>query len=215
MLISHSRRFIFIHIQKTAGQSLATALAPYCSRPPRVGLRRVLSHLPVPEDPEKAAFRPHATAAWVRFKMTPRVFEGFTRFSVVRNPFDRAVSNYHFLKQRPGHHSHEHVKALSFDAYLDFVRRRRWQRDPTQISRLVDGRGRLLCDPILRLETLATDYAELCRQLSLDDASGLPRRNSSRHEPYRSYYASAVTRGKLVDLFARDFEAFGYDTRLE
>jgi len=62
VLLSHSHKFIFVHIQKTAGQSLKTALQPYCRGLPRTGLRRLLSHLPVPEDADKAAFRVHATA---------------------------------------------------------------------------------------------------------------------------------------------------------
>ena len=62
MLLSHSHRFIFVHIQKTAGQSLKRALEPYCNRLPRTGLRRLLSHLPVQESPASVSFRVHATA---------------------------------------------------------------------------------------------------------------------------------------------------------
>lgn len=215
MLISHGHRFIFVHIQKTAGQSMRRALEPYCQAPPRVGLRKILSHLPVPEHAERAAFRPHATAAWARLKITPPVFERYTRFSVVRNPFDRAVSQFHFLQQRPEHHAHRHVRELGFDEYLEFLRRRRWHRDPTQQGRLVDGRGRMLCDPILRFETLQSDFAGLCRQLQLDDAPSLTHRNASSHRPWREYYDSRATRDRVIDLFARDFDAFGYDTRID
>jgi hypothetical protein len=214
MLISHSHHFIFVHISKTAGSSVRRVLGPYCSQPPRVGVRKLLSHLPVREDPYKVAFRPHTTARWARLKLSPRVFDSFVRFSVVRNPFDRAVSNFHFVQQRPEHHTHAHVKDLTFDEYLDFLRRRRWTRDPTQRARLVDSHGQLLCDPILRFETLDADFAALCRKLDLD-APELPKRNASKHEDYREYYADRVTRDKVVDLFADDFEAFGYDTKLD
>jgi hypothetical protein len=212
VLISHTHLFIFVHIQKTAGQSLKRALAPYCSQPPRTGLRRVLSHLPIPEDPRSVAFRAHTTASWARLKISPRVFDSYCRFTVVRNPFDRAVSNYHFLQQNPAHHNHAHVKALGFDAYLEFLKRRRWSRNPTQVARISDAKGRLLCDPILRFETLETDFGSLCRRLHLTQVSELPKRNASRHEPYREYYQGAATRAKLLDLFAADFDAFGYDT---
>lgn len=188
------------------------ALAQYCVRQPRTGIRRLLSHLPVPEDPRKIAFRPHTTAAWARFKISARVFDSYCRFSVVRDPFDRAVSNYHFVQQRPEHHSHVHVQHLCFDQYLDFLKWRRWSRDPTQRARLVDARGRLRCDPILRFESLNADFAALCQRLQLPDIPQLPQRNTSRHEPFHRFYERRETRDKLVDLFAADFETFGYET---
>lgn len=214
MLISHSHRFIFVHIQKTAGQSLKRALAPYCSQPPRDGLRRLLSHLPLPEDPASVAFREHCTARWARLKLSPRVFDDYCAFTVVRNPFDRAVSNYHFLRQRPEHHSHRHVAGLTFEGYLEFLESRRWRRDPTQRFRVADGRGRLLCKSVLRFESLDADYARLRARLGLPHGAPLPRHNASRHRPWREYYQRRATRDALVDLFAADFDAFGYSTEI-
>ena len=51
VLISHSHRFIFVHISEDRRTSMKRALAPYCHQPPRTGLRRLLSHLPVQESP--------------------------------------------------------------------------------------------------------------------------------------------------------------------
>jgi hypothetical protein len=214
VLLSHSHRFIFVHIQKTAGQSLKRALEPYCDRLPRTGVRRLLSHLPLPEDPSRAAFRPHTTARWARLKLSPRLYDSYCAFTVVRNPFDRAVSNYNFLRQRPEHHSHRHVRELTFDGYLGFLKRHRWRRDPTQRYRVVDGRGRLLCDPVLKFENLDLEFATLCARLELPVAEPLPRKNASTHRPWREYYESRATRDAAVDLFREDFDAFGYATEI-
>lgn len=214
MLISHSHHFIFIHIQKTAGQSLKRVLAPFCSQPPRTGLRRLLSHLPVPEDSRDIAFRAHTTARWARFKLSPAVFDRYTRFAVVRNPFDRAVSNYHFVRQRPEHHTHRYAKCMDFVEYLAFLKSRRWARDPTQRGRLVDTHGRLLVDPLLRFESLEADFATLCARLGID-ACELPRRNTSRHEPWREYYRDPAARALVLDLFAADFAEFGYSRTVD
>lgn len=193
-LISHSHRFIFIHIPKTAGTSVTNSLAPYCNQPPRRGLRKILSHLPIPENPQKAAFRKHATAAWVRMKISARLFESYCRFSVVRNPFDRAVSYYHFLLEQRAHHGHRHIKHLSFDGYLDFLAKRRRSRNPTQLARLVDRRGNLLCDHILRFEQLDATFAALCRRLHIGAAIGLPRSNVSSHAHFLEYFEHRATR---------------------
>jgi hypothetical protein len=148
VLISHGHRFIFVHISKTAGTSMKRALAPYCTRQPRTGIRRLLSHL----------------------------------------------------------------QHLCFDQHLDFLERRRWTRDPTQRVRLIDARGRLPRDPILRGESLNADFAALCRRPQLAEIPELPRRNTSRHEPSHRYYERRETGDKFVDLFAADFETFGYET---
>lgn len=214
MLISHSHRFIFVHISKTAGSSLKRTLAPYCHQPPRDGLRRLLSHLPLREDPASVAFRVHTTARWARMKISPRVFDRYTAFTVVRNPFDRAVSNYHFLQQRPEHHSHRHVRQMTFDQYLKFLKAQRWMRNPTQRYRVTDTRGRLLCTPILRFESLQHDFAELCRRLGIARGNALGHSNPSTHRPYQQYYESRAARAAVVDLFAQDFDTFGYSTDL-
>jgi len=214
VLISHSHRFIFVHISKTAGTSLRRALDPYCHQPPRTGLRRLLSHLPVQESPASVSFRVHATARWARMKVGPQVFDNYCAFTVVRNPFDRAVSNYHFLMQRPEHHSHRHVARMTFEDYLAFLKQRRWRHDPTQRYRVTDARGRLLCTPILRFESLDADFNALCGRLGLQCETTLAHRNPSKHRPYPEYYGKRATRDALVDLFAADFEAFGYSTEV-
>jgi Sulfotransferase family len=212
MLISHSHRFIFVHIQKTAGQSLKDRLRPFCNQPPRTGLRKLYSHLPLQEDPAKVAFREHATARWARLKLTPRLFDSYRVFTVVRNPFDRAVSNYHYLREKADHHSHRHVRDLTFDQYLGFLKERRWLRNPTQRFRVVGADGRLLCDPILRFENLEGDFGSLCRGLELPCEAALPRRNASTHRPWREYYERRATRDAAVNLFGDDFDTFEYPT---
>ena len=69
MLLSIEKRFIFVHIPKTAGQSITQALGPYAVRPQKTQWRRLLSHLPVPENPERAWLRTHDTARWIRRKL--------------------------------------------------------------------------------------------------------------------------------------------------
>lgn len=55
MLLSLEKNFIFIHIPKTAGD-LDHACAQ-TMEPKRTQWRRILSHLPVRETPERAALR--------------------------------------------------------------------------------------------------------------------------------------------------------------
>jgi hypothetical protein len=215
MLLSHDYRFLFVHIQKTAGSSIAEALGPYCSRPPRVGLRKILSHLPVPESPDKVAFRKHATARWARLKLPNGMFDAYCKFTVVRNPFDRAVSFYHYVKQETTHHSHRHVGNATFMDYLKYLYGRDGRRDPTQRYRVTDRNGKLLCNRILKFEHLNSDFAELCRELKLPGSVTLPHTNATARKPWCEYYDDPRTRALLVDTFADDFEMFGYSTAID
>ena len=48
MLISHRRRFIFVHVPKTAGQSVAAAFRPYADHPEQYLVNRLLGSLAYP-----------------------------------------------------------------------------------------------------------------------------------------------------------------------
>jgi hypothetical protein len=43
MLISHTHRFLFVHVPKTAGSSVTAALQPFCDQPEKVWFNRMLS----------------------------------------------------------------------------------------------------------------------------------------------------------------------------
>jgi hypothetical protein len=214
LLISNRHKFIFVHVPKTAGTSLARALEPYSDNHPREGLRRILSHLPVPESHETVAFRMHVTARWARLKLPADVYNGYRKFAVVRNPYDRAVSLYHYLSQRTDHHLYERVSRMSFKGYLDYLAKRRRSKDPTQLFYIGDAQGQPIVDDILRFENLNDDFANLCGNLGMPGRVELPMRNTSDHSPYWEYYTDDRTRDMVRDLFAVDFAAFGYSTNI-
>jgi len=210
VILSNSHRFIFIHIPKTGGTAIARALAPMDRKVERKGLRRLLSHLPLPEDPEEAAFRIHVSARWVKAKLPAKLFDGYAKFAVVRNPFDRAVSYYHYLVQNEAHHRHEKVKHMTFEAFLEYLIRRQAFHDDSQFRMVADAGGKMLVEHILRYESLADDFNRLCATLNLP-AEPLERHNASKREAFETYYREGQARDLVLQLFAKDFEAFGYD----
>ncbi|MEZ5714678.1 MAG: sulfotransferase family 2 domain-containing protein [Paracoccaceae bacterium] len=125
MLISHSHRFVFVHIPKTAGTSLAQVLTPYCQEAPGTRARRIARKLGLRQDPARAFFRSHDTAAHVLRAFGPERFAGYRVFSVIRNPFDHAVSHYTYLREFPKPRVARAFSAMSFGDYLDFSLRPR------------------------------------------------------------------------------------------
>ena len=208
MLLSLEKNFIFIHIPKTAGSSITRALRPWCLKPKPTQWRRLLSHLPVREAPEKANFNQHDRAAWLRRKLPPQLYDGAYKFAVVRNPFALVVSNYQHLQRKTSRRRRRQAQRWDFKAFLRYLERKNRLARVDQTSWISDGDGKLIIDEVLRFETLAEQFTVLAERLGLPGE--LPRSNVGAPVDYRAVYddeAKAIVRR----LYVRDFERFGYE----
>lgn len=205
MLISYSHKFLFVHIYKTAGNSVARALEPYAYRPGSWRLSNLPTWLTTPhqhllkEKPPK-----HASAADLRALIPEPIFKELFKFTFVRNPWDWQVSLYHYILEQPADRMHERVKAMgSFEAYMH------WRATDyrTQTSQISDESGKCLVDFVGRVETIDEDFVEICRRIGI--RSNLGHQNKSSHCPYREYY-SDETREIVVKIYAEDIAKFSY-----
>ena len=209
MLISHTHKFAFIHVPKTAGCSVWAALHPYADHTDRYWANRWLARIGIhvnhyaPYRLKK--FRLHVDAATLERQLPATVFTDLFKFAFVRNPWDLLVSYYHYLDQNRRHHRHRRLaQSTDFDAYVRYEIRR---NKISQARMLVDRRGRLLVDFVGRFESLVPDFDWICRRIGIDVS--LPRFNGTRRGDYRDFYTPRLA--KLVaDHFADDIERFGY-----
>lgn len=222
MILSTSHSFIFVHVPKTAGTAMTAALEPYGVGATRTLWRRALRWLPLREAADRAYFRKHETAAAMQAKLGPEVFRRFHRFTVVRNPFDHAVSHYEYLKEFRNPRRAAGFAAMSFAEYLDWRVSARgllvpsFSVLPDQAHWLVDGEGQLMVDRILRFETLAADWARLVADIGLPGLELLHvnrTRAKSDRKPFAAYY-TPDTEEAVRRLYRRDFALFGYADRL-
>lgn len=209
MQLSFSKNFLFVHISKTAGASVATMLKPYTSRPAKTQYRRLLSHLPVREDPHKARLPMHCTAALAKRKLGDEFFSGLYKFAFVRNPYDWMVSRYEFIRQSDHHHRHHRVRDLDFPKFVQWQCNGLLGRRRDQCHFLLSRSGELLVDDIFRFETLEQDIAILCEKLGIDGPEDMPHRHRTVRKPYQEYYTKAE-RDAVARAFVRDIERFGY-----
>lgn len=215
MLISPARRFLFVHVPKTAGTSLTEALAPFAA-PMKLSAAGAIRRALPGRVGLDGWFEMHDSAAFASAKLGRDAWDNLTTFAVVRDPFAHALSHYRFLRGYRYARWRRLVQAMDFAAYLDWrltgpphwlkSRTGRFARLPDQAWFLTDGAGKLLVDRVLRFESLAEDFAALTADLGLP-ATTLPHR---RQQQDQAGEITAAAAEKIQRLHARDFALFGY-----
>jgi len=202
-MISHLHQCIFVHIPKTAGNSI----------------NRVFG----------VGWEDHKDLQRYHGEVPPGLFSSYFKFAVVRNPWDRLLSDYNYQRKKSRDKDSklfvftERGLKRNFSEWAeialsqpDYYEPQRWggavsptiHRWSPQIDWIsVEGEPRL--DFVARLERLPEDFRFISRQLGLP-AARLPHRNRRLHWHYSHYYDRA-TRQLVGDYYARDIEYFGYD----
>ncbi|MEO0369118.1 MAG: sulfotransferase family 2 domain-containing protein [Pseudomonadota bacterium] len=205
MLISDQHEFIFVHIPKTAGTSIRTALQPYSLERPSGGLASLLRRFDLPKDYRKHRFKLHTTLAQLQSKMVEDKFMRYKKICFVRNPWDRAVSS--FAYDNFGTDDKQRRHQVGFMAHLESMIK---SKPVEQIEYIYDQHGQHSCDFVGRYESLPDDYSALSELLNIE-LPPLERRNSSkRKRNYTDYYDQQAI-DFVATHWARDIDAFGYD----
>lgn len=179
--------FVFIHINKTGGTSMGSAL----------GLP-VKQHLTARE-----VIRIIGAASWQRAY----------RFSIVRNPWDKVVSHYKY-RVMTNQNAMSDVPIPFADwvaATYGPDKRLPYYDNPVmfqpQVDWLSDLEGKVDMNLIGRFEDLPAAYRQIAKRLGL--RTTLPHLNRTEPSDYRSFYDDR-TAETVSDWFRKDIGAFGY-----
>lgn len=123
MVISHKKKFLFIHNYKVAGSSIRSALDPYYSHArkdlnyiDRVRVKLGLIPNLFPEN-----FKWHTKAMDVKASIPSKIFDSYFKFGFVRNPWDWQVSLYKYMLKEEGHDQHKIIASMkNFDEYIEW-----------------------------------------------------------------------------------------------
>jgi len=202
---------VFLWVPKCAGTSLWTSIVgedrPYLASP-----REVRELFP---QRGMVTFGHQSYTQLVEKGLVTREFDQRAfKFAFVRNPFDRTVSLFHYLKGT--RHLHENT---SFRTFCYLIRDRAFspvglfnhyglsQCSP-QHEWLVDSQGKLIVDFIGRFENMQEDYEKLADRLGAHSRS-LMHLNRTERERYSDYYDEESR--EIVETFYRgDLDRFGY-----
>lgn len=160
---------------------------------------------------------PHAPASRVAAAF-PREWATYRKLAVVRNPWDRTVSDYYWRTQRLR-------RPPSFARYVEALAAGRDLGGVVPLAfhdnwPLYTINDRVVADELVRFEALSADLARACRHLELDWDGWLPR-SKGGHRPrrpgaagssgvvYRDHYTPELAR-LVAGLYAPEIERFGY-----
>jgi sulfotransferase famil protein len=198
-MISFQKRFLFVHIPKTAGNSIQSALRDYSEdqlvalRKEQDGIERFGLRNP------KYKIKKHSTLAEYRDALGNEQFRSLYKFTCVRNPWDRMVSYYFTPTRTPETWDRKKFREIISKAVsvADYLRLDPGEQDPFANV-----------DYIMRFENLAEDFRTLCGKVGISPAT-LPRYNRSNRERYSKYYDDEL-RELVRTQFAAEIERFGY-----
>lgn len=213
MIISPGRRYIFVHIPKTGGTALSLALEARAmkddiligdtpkARARRRRLQGVKSH---------GRLWKHSTLADISGLISDEDIASFFTFTIVRNPWDRAVSYYHWLRaQSFAHPAVGLAKSHDFSGFLNHPQTQTTLRLWPYSAYMRDRQGAEKASLFLRLERLDEDLPALAQHLGF--ALRLEKSNVSDRLPDWRPYFSGQDQALIADLCAEDIERFGYN----
>ncbi|QDP01989.1 sulfotransferase family 2 domain-containing protein [Thalassotalea sp. PS06] len=185
---------IFIHIPKTAGTSILNALQ---------GKKVNRDH---------CSFHEYSRSDVIKYSE-------FFKFTFVRNPYDRAVSTYEYLKRGGNQIGGLYFKELinkhypTFEMFvLDYLDKEQIQLHKLfkpQYLFIYDHKLECQVDEIFYFENIEESYSHISQVLKLNVP--LKCENKVVREHYLSYYKNRQVVEKINYLYSKDFDLFGYD----
>lgn len=210
MTYSSSHNFVFVHISKTGGQSIRQVLLPYREMGKKTMMARLMSKFPVRRDPAEVYYPPHVSARWLRCRIGAELYDKAFSFAIVRNPFDRMVSSYEYIRLSPTHHAHHAANRMSFKEFLKYQKRRNLSYFRPQLYYVSDSSGKIIVNKIYRFEEFGGILDDVCSRIGIPNPGSVPHKNSSKRASLESYYDD-----ETIDMIRRNFRAdleiFGYD----
>ncbi len=221
-MISHRYRCLFIHIPKCAGTSIEHVLGHFDGHEGRAGqdhrsIRMVCQ--PGPKISEifqhenfkdfirriREQYRKHANPE-NGVMPSEDEYNSYYKFTIVRNPVERAYSWYKNALRDPIHQKNYGIDPNdSFDQFMRKFAGKGFLRPQTYW--LKDYSGAIPMDFIGKFENLSKDYEFICKKLGIKDFH-LPHKIEGQTSKEKKIEDRTIE--FINQFYAEDFEVFGY-----
>ncbi len=163
----------------------------------------------------------HTTIAEYQIAFSKKEFNSFFKFAFVRNPWDRVLSAFLFLKnggRNQADYNWSEKYLSQFNNFNDFVtgwlNRENINKGvhfkPQYEFVTLPNKQKHGLDFIGHYENIANDYNYVRNRLGFGKALEFNNKTESKKQDYRFYY-NDKTREVVADVYREDIEYFGYD----
>lgn len=214
MIYSKEKKFLFIHIPKTAGTSIKTVLSPYGGKSGITNyLGRRLENFPgicnLLGLNHRRTYDSHTTYRKISRILPKNILDETFVFAFVRHPYDRLYSFYNHILAHPEHPWYK--KIYNYRSFSIMLENLSEVQEPTQKSYLIDENESLKTEFLGRFENINVDFRKICSHL--DISADLPKKNVRKHKKWENVFTD-LDKINAFDFYKEDFEEFGYDPYL-
>lgn len=198
---------IFVHIPKTGGTSIEDMLWPNVSSRTEKDLWQGFT-TPMHNKYQTGGLQ-HLCAHQIRKELGEETFRAAYKFTVVRNPWDKAVSQFVFMRKRPDLMDFIGMQPTDdFKTYLEITQRKSHVQWMPQYMFILDQDGTTLVDHILRFETFESDVKQTLAAIGAERTELLHQKKGDRTH-YTDYY-DEDTKTMVAEAYSTDIRMFGY-----
>ena len=216
MLISHRRRFIFTKTNKTGGTSVESYFEPECLpegqwvsthyREETVTEAGIIGFRGLVRPPECRWYN-HMSASQIRSQIGEELWNSYFKFTIVRNPYDKAVSAFYFRAPlEPGQPFRLDDERARFASWLES---NALTIDCNKF--LIDNQ--VCVDRLLRYESLERELAEVCHRLEIPwEPERMPKFKAGLRPPEATVAAlyTPQTRASVERAYDWELQHLGY-----
>ena len=201
---------LFIHIPKCAGSTVTSRIGEYFHGNDWDKVREKRSMV-------KKKWAQHWGYQEYAEHISQDLLDGMFKFTFVRNPWDRAVSEFMYVKSSGCSCNKKKVSQLDFQEFVErgFLCSYGRHKLP-QKKFITNSKGEIVADAVFRFEDFEKDFSFLARKFNLKDKRCLNRsfnrtRSPSQKikKPYWEYYNSK-TKILIDSMYMEDIEYFNY-----
>jgi hypothetical protein len=203
-MISRRHRCIFVHIPRTGGTSIEHMLWPE----PRSEADLWWGYISRYRNRHQTGALQHLFARHIRQEVGQQTFSAYFKFAMVRNPWEKALSQYLYLQRRKDLLEFLGLRRGDpFPRYLERIQQRVHVQWEPQYKFLLDDDDTLLVDFVGRFEHYDRDVTAILRHLSAE--ATIPHLKATSHAHYSRYYDPGSIE-VVGNLYRRDIDQFGY-----